>query len=81
MLLQAVLAFDLDPEGSRMVGDKENDDEAARHAGVGRVVLLDPTATILERMRYHWRAPSLAAVTAPLPGRAIEVVLQDPGSQ
>jgi D-glycero-D-manno-heptose 1,7-bisphosphate phosphatase len=64
MLFQAARDFDLDLTRSWMVGDKETDVEAARRAGIGQIVLLDPATTITVRCGDYWRAPSLAAVTA-----------------
>ncbi len=81
MLLQAALDFNLDLEGSWMVGDKESDVEAARRAGIGHIVLFDPATGMPERMHYYWRVPSLAAVTALLCGRALEVNLRDRSTQ
>jgi hypothetical protein len=51
-----------------MVGDKETGVEAARHARVGHIVLLDSTTAITVRRGDHWRVPNFAVVAALLHG-------------
>jgi D-glycero-D-manno-heptose 1,7-bisphosphate phosphatase len=61
MFLQAAADHALDLTRSWCIGDKVSDIEAGRAAGVGTLVLLDPTAAAVRRADDAWVVPSLAA--------------------
>jgi len=63
MFLQAAADLSLDLARSWTIGDKPSDMTAGRAAGIGTLVLLDPTALALRRDGDRWIAPDLAAVT------------------
>jgi D-glycero-D-manno-heptose 1,7-bisphosphate phosphatase len=64
MLLQAAADLGLDLSRSWCVGDKMQDIEAGRAAGVGTLVLFDPAAPTTERNEDYWIVPRLAEATA-----------------
>jgi D-glycero-D-manno-heptose 1,7-bisphosphate phosphatase len=68
MLLQAAQDLELDLAASWAIGDKTSDVEAARAAGIGTILLLDPTARETRHEGDHRVVPSLAAATALLRG-------------
>jgi D-glycero-D-manno-heptose 1,7-bisphosphate phosphatase len=63
MLLQAAADLSLDLARSWTIGDKPSDVAAGRAAGVGTLVLLDPTIPAARRDGDVWLVPDLAAVT------------------
>ena len=63
MLLQAAADLSLDLGRSWTIGDKPSDVAAGRAAGIGTLVLLDPTIRAARRDGDLWRVPDLAAVT------------------
>jgi D-glycero-D-manno-heptose 1,7-bisphosphate phosphatase len=63
MLLQAAADLSLDLARSWTIGDKPSDMAAGRAAGIGTLVLLDPTIPTARRDGDLWRVPDLAAVT------------------
>ena len=63
MMLQAAADLGLDLAGSWLLGDKPSDVAAGRAAGVGTLVLLDPSAPTPRRDGDVRIVPSLAAAT------------------
>ena len=63
MFLQAAADLSLDLARSWTIGEKPSDIAAGRAAGVGTLVLLDPTAAAARREGDVWRVPNLAAIT------------------
>jgi D-glycero-D-manno-heptose 1,7-bisphosphate phosphatase len=61
MFLQAAADHALDLARSWCIGDKASDVAAGRAAGVGTLVLLDPTAATVGRAGDAWIVPHLAA--------------------
>jgi len=61
MLLQAAKDLDLDMAASWCVGDKLSDMEAAKSAGVGHLVLFDPSAPAAVKSCDTWRIPTFDA--------------------
>jgi D-glycero-D-manno-heptose 1,7-bisphosphate phosphatase len=64
MFLQAQADLGFDPARSWTIGDKASDMAAGRGAGIGTLVLLDPSASGTRRDGDVWVVPSLAAATA-----------------
>jgi D-glycero-D-manno-heptose 1,7-bisphosphate phosphatase len=62
MMLQAVKDLALDAAASWCLGDKATDMEAARAAGIGTLVLLEPQAVSLVQRGDVWHAPRLDSV-------------------
>jgi len=62
MLLQAAADLGLDLTRSWCVGDKMQDIEAGRAAGVGTLVLYDPAAKGVERKQDYWVVSRLSEV-------------------
>ncbi|HEX3501158.1 MAG TPA: HAD family hydrolase [Stellaceae bacterium] len=63
MFLQAAADLSLDMAGSWTIGDKPSDIVAGRAAGIGTLVLLDPTSAAARQDGDLWVVPDLAAVT------------------
>ena len=61
MLLQAGIDLGLDLAASLIIGDKESDMAAGRAAGLGTLVLYDPSAAAVRQDGDVWVVPSLAA--------------------
>lgn len=64
MFFEAAGDLGLDLARSWCVGDRSTDIEAGRAAGVGTLVLYDPTAAAIEHRGDTWIAPDLASVSA-----------------
>ena len=64
MVLKAAQELSLDLTRSWLVGDKLADIEAGRDAGVGSLVLYDPSAPAAVRQVDHWIVPRLADAAA-----------------
>jgi len=64
MLLKAAEELSLDLARSWLVGDKPADIEAGRAAGVGTLILYEPSALAMARRRDLWTVPRLADVAA-----------------
>jgi D-glycero-D-manno-heptose 1,7-bisphosphate phosphatase len=62
MLLQAAKDLNLDLGASWSLGDRMQDVEAGRAAGVGMLVLLDASARATTRCEDYWVVPGLSAV-------------------
>ncbi len=69
MFLQAASDLALDLSRSWTIGDKPRDIEAGRAAGVGTLVLFDPSAPLARREGDLWIVPSLAQVAGLLKKR------------
>ncbi len=63
MFLQAAADLSLDMARSWTIGDKPSDMAAGRVAGIGTLVLLDPTVPAARRDGDLWTVPDLTAVT------------------
>ena len=64
MLLQAAADLELDLTRSWCVGDKASDIEAARAAGVGTLVRLDPARPAVVRSGDCWSVPDLGSIVS-----------------
>ena len=62
MLVRAAADLGLDLAASWCIGDKMNDIEAGRAAGVGTLVRLDPASPDVRRADDHWVVPNLLSV-------------------
>src|SRR5579883_1346286 len=70
MILQAAADLSLDLARSWTVGDQPGDIEAGRAAGVGTLVMFDPSAGAVSRREDYWLVPRLSDVTdLGFPGR------------